>query len=222
MIAVAHALGWLDDQAYHAEQLRLIADLMAGPLMSTAELDVACAQNRHGELDAQRAQLETIAGERIDRTAALACLGSAPDHARMLAALTSPSENDQRMAEIYFHHRPITDVAELREVAAGIADMSSAPDAQAHALDTLSRQRVADAQVLTTLTRLFPATGSLKVQRAIAGILIRADYSVIATPETASMLRERRIKSHDGEDLIDILIRRVHATAIIASPRPDT
>jgi hypothetical protein len=122
------------------------------------------------------------------------------------------------MAEVYFKHRPIRDIGELREVAAGIAAMTGAPDAQAQALDTLSRQRIADVQVLTALTRLFSVAESLKVQRAIAGILIRADYAVIATPETASMLRERRIKSRDGEDLIDILIRRVHATAMTASP----
>jgi hypothetical protein len=218
MIGVAHELGWLDDDAWHAEQVHLIADLMAGPPMTTADLDVACAQNRHGELDGQLAELPTFNGDRVDRAAALACLGSAADHERMLFALTSPNESDQRMAEVYFKHRPIRDIGELREVAAGIAAMTGAPDAQAQALDTLSRQRIADVQVLTALTRLFSVAESLKVQRAIAGILIRADYAVIATPETASMLRERRIKSRDGEDLIDILIRRVHATAMTASP----
>jgi hypothetical protein len=223
MLAVAHEIGWLDDDAYHAEQVRLIADLMAGAPMTTADVDVVCRQNEHGELDGDLAKLTPtpFTGDRVDRAAALACLGSAPDHARMLAALTSADETDQRMAEIYFEHRPIEDVAELRALTTAIAAMS-APDAQAYALGTLSRQHIADEQVLGELMDLFPVAGSLKVQRAIAGILIRSDYASIATPETASMLRERRIKSHDGEDLIDILIRRVHATAVTATPRPKT
>jgi hypothetical protein len=216
MLAVAHSIGWLDEEAYHGEQVRLAADLMSGPVMSTADLDAVCAQNAHGELDARVAALTPapFTGDRIDRAAALACLGSAPDRARMLVALASPDETDQSMAEVYFKHRPITDQADLREAAAGIAAMNSAPDAQAHALDTLSRMRIADAGVLADLTRLFEVAPSLKVQRAIAGILIRADYTAIATPGMVSMLQERRIKSHDGEDLIDILIRRVHAIAV--------
>jgi hypothetical protein len=220
MLAVAHSVGWLDDAAYHDEQIRLAQDLMAGPGMSTADLDVVCTQNAHGELDARAAALvpASITGDRIDRVAARACLGSAQDRARMLVALASPDEADQRMAEIYFKHWPIQADADLREAAAGIAAMTAAPDAQAHALDTLSRMRIADAGVLSELVRLFEAASSLKVQRAIAGILIRADYTTIATPQTASMLRERRIRSQDGEDLIDILIRRVHASAAM-SPR---
>lgn len=224
MLAVAHTLGWLSGDEYRDEQVRLIADLMAGPPMSTADLDVVCRQNAKGTLDDRLGELtpSPFTGDRVDRAAALACLGSVDDHARMLAALASPREADQRMAEVYFHHRPIADVNELRAVAAAIARMSDAPDAQAHALDTLARQRIADAQVLNELVDLFPVATSLKVQRAIAGILIRADYGSIATPEMASMLRARRIRSKDGEDLIDILIRRVHATTVTASAQPRT
>jgi hypothetical protein len=223
MLAVAHWIGWLDDEAYHDEQIRLAADLMSGPPMSTADLDVLCTQNANGELDARIASLtpSRFTGDRIDRAAALACLGSAPDRSRMLDALASADETDQRMAEVYFRHRPITDDAELREVASAIAGMSGAPDAQAQALDTLSRMRIADAAVLNELMRLFEVAPSLKVQRAIAGIMIRADYTKIATPQTASMLRERRIRSRDGEDVIDILIRRVQASASLAPPRLD-
>jgi hypothetical protein len=223
MLTVAHSIGWLDDEAYHDEQIRLAADLMSGPPMSTADLDVLCTQNANGELDARIASLtpSRFTGDRIDRAAALACLGSAPDRSRMLDALASADETDQRMAEVYFRHRPITDDAELREVASAIAGMSGAPDAQAQALDTLSRMRIADAAVLNELMRLFEVAPSLKVQRAIAGIMIRADYTKIATPQTASMLRERRIRSRDGEDVIDILIRRVQASASLAPPRLD-
>jgi hypothetical protein len=47
------------------------------------------------------------------------------------------------------------------------------------------------------------------VQRAIAGILIRSDYRQIASPELVRALREHRLKSPDGNDLIDVLIRRL-------------
>jgi hypothetical protein len=50
------------------------------------------------------------------------------------------------------------------------------------------------------------------VQRAIAGILIRADYHAIAKPELVRALREKRLKSPDGQDLIDVLIRRMQAS----------
>ena len=56
---------------------------------------------------------------------------------------------------------------------------------------------------------MFPRTKSVNVQRAIAGILIRSDFSTIATPELASALRKTRLKSQDGDDLIDVLIRRL-------------
>jgi hypothetical protein len=49
------------------------------------------------------------------------------------------------------------------------------------------------------------------VQTAIAGVLIRADYKSIATPEVVQTLRQSRLKSSDGADLISILIRRLQA-----------
>jgi hypothetical protein len=52
----------------------------------------------------------------------------------------------------------------------------------------------------------------VNVQRAIAGILIRANYRVIAKPELVRALRERRLKSPDGQDVIDVLIRRMQAS----------
>jgi hypothetical protein len=214
MVAVAGTIGWLTPAQVRDDQVQLVADLLSGAPMSTADLDVVCRLNPGNELDGELGRLTPVPfrGDRTDRAAALACLGSAPDHARMLAALTSGDEHEVRMAEIYFRHRPITDVAELRAVAAGLARVRGAPDAQAYALDTLSRQYVSDAATLDELLRYFSTTGSLKVQRAIAGILIRADYRSIATPELVAMLREHRVKSPDGADAIDILIRRMQAT----------
>jgi hypothetical protein len=58
-----------------------------------------------------------------------------------------------------------------------------ASGAQIRALDTLARHRLSDGQSLTELTRLFPAAPSVDLQRAIAAVLIRADYQAIAKPE---------------------------------------
>lgn len=52
---------------------------------------------------------------------------------------------------------------------------------------------------------------SAKAFCAIAGVLIRSDYMTIAGPELVRMLREHRLKSPDGADLIDALIHRMEA-----------
>ena len=85
-------------------------------------------------------------------------------------------------------------------------------EAQVRALDTLALHRVSDRESLESLTRLFPVARSVGVQRAIAGILIRSDYEAIARPELVRALREKRLKSPDGQDLIDVLIRRMQAS----------
>jgi hypothetical protein len=51
----------------------------------------------------------------------------------------------------------------------------------------------------------------VNVQRAIAGVFIRSDYRSLPRQDLVRMLREHRIKSPDGEDLIDVLIRRLQA-----------
>jgi hypothetical protein len=85
-------------------------------------------------------------------------------------------------------------------------------DAQVRALDTLAPHRLSDHQSLDALTRLFPVAKSIEVQRAIAGILIRADYQALAKPELVRALRQHRLKSVGGQDLIDVLIRRLQAS----------
>jgi hypothetical protein len=104
----------------------------------------------------------------------------------------------------------MTDVEELRVVATGIARMPGS-GAQIRALDTLARHRLSDGQSLNELARLFPAASSVDVQRAIASVLIRADYQAIAKPEFVRTLAQNRRKSPDGTDIIDILIRRLRA-----------
>ena len=84
-------------------------------------------------------------------------------------------------------------------------------DAQVRALGTLARQQLTDVASLEELMRLFALAKSVSVQRAIAGILIRADYKSLAKPELVRSLLQHRLKSHDGADLIDVLIRRLQA-----------
>jgi hypothetical protein len=88
----------------------------------------------------------------------------------------------------------------------------TASDAQVRALDTLARYRLSDRESLEQLARLYPLAKTVNVQRAIAGILIRSDYRTIAGPELVRALRQHRLKSSEGEDLIDVLIRRLQAS----------
>jgi hypothetical protein len=137
-------------------------------------------------------------------------LGSEKGRARVLRAVTSSNDDDVQIAQIYLHHHPIADSDELRTMTAEIARMKSA-DAQVRALDTLARYQLSDRESLDELTRLFPLAKSIGVQRAIAGVLIRADYHSIANPDLVRELRQNRLKSPNGEDLIDVLIRRLQS-----------
>jgi hypothetical protein len=213
MTSVARDLGWLSPADYRAELLSMIRELLTRPSVTTAEVDLICSLNDGHDLDRELDALEPSlrATNRMDHAAALACLGSSEHHDRMLLALSSPNDDDVRMADVYFRHRPITDVAELRVAAMSVARMNGS-DAQARAIDILARQPLSDRQSLAEVTRLFPVAASLNVQRAIAGLIIRSDYRAIATPETIRMLRESRLKSPSGEDIIDILIRRLEAS----------
>lgn len=85
--------------------------------------------------------------------------------------------------------------------------------AQIRALDTLSRHRLSDRESLDVLVRLFPAAESVEVQRAIAAVIIRSDYQMLSRPEFVRVLSASRLKSTRGDDIIDILIRRLQATS---------
>jgi hypothetical protein len=101
-------------------------------------------------------------------------------------------------------------VNELRIVTSGIARMNGS-NAQVRALDTLAHQHLSDPESLEELARLFPLAESVGVQTAIAGVLIRSDYRAIAKPELVQALQQRRPRSSNGPDLIDVLIRRLQA-----------
>jgi uncharacterized protein YjiS (DUF1127 family) len=214
MIALAGELGWLSKAQQRAELVRMLDERLAGSAITPADIDLACTLNRNRELDALLPDLHVAPAQarKVPQAAILACLGSAAARSRVLHALTSPSDADVEMAQVYLHHRPIVDPAELRVIAAGITRMSGS-DAQIRALDTLAKQQVNDRESLEALAGLFPQARSIGVQRAIAGILIRSDYRSIARPELVRLLRERRLKSPDGEDVIDVLVRRMQASS---------
>jgi hypothetical protein len=70
---------------------------------------------------------------------------------------------------------------------------------------------LSDPGTLEQLAQLFPVAESVGVQNAIASVLLRADYHAIDRPELAHTLRQHRLKSSDGENMIDVLIRRLEA-----------
>jgi hypothetical protein len=213
MIGLAAKLGWLSPAEKRAELMRMIGDQLAKNAVSSAEVGLACALNKDHELDQElhRLQLQPAQAENVTHAAVLACLGSTEAHARVLRALTSPNDEEVQIAQVYLHYWPISDPTELRDVATGIARMNGS-DAQVRALDTLARYHLSDRESLEELTRLFPRAKSVNVQRAIAGILIRSDFQTIATPELVKTLRQSRLKSPDGADLIDVLIRRLQTS----------
>jgi hypothetical protein len=141
----------------------------------------------------------------------LACLGDERAHERTVSALTSALDDDVAVAQVYLRHRPLAGVNEVRAVASGIGRMTAA-GAQVRALETLAKQRLADPQSLQEIARLFPQARSLQVQRAIAGILIRSDTKMLARADLARSLRQYRLKSPDGLDVIDVLIRLLQST----------
>jgi len=215
MIDLAQDLGWLSAAEQRAEFIRMIGDRIAANAVGSAEVDLVCSRSRDGELgrELDRLKLSTAQADKVTSAAILACLGSNEGHARVLRALSSSNDDEVQIAQVYLRHRPIADVNELRLVTSGIASMSGS-NAQVRALDTLASHRVSDRQSLDELTRLFLQAKSVNVQRAIAGILIRADYhyQAFAKSELAHALRQHRLRSPDGKDLIDVLIRHLQAS----------
>jgi hypothetical protein len=140
--------------------------------------------------------------------AARACLGSGEARSGVLRALASRDDGDVQIAQAYLRHHPI-DAAELRPAVARVAAMP-ASSAQVRALETLARQHIADPAALEDLARLFARSGSLAVQRAIAEVFLRSDTRGLDA-RTAAVFRATRVRSPGGDDLIDVLIRKLEA-----------
>ncbi len=176
MIQLAGTLGWLSPPERRAELVRMVGDLIRRDAVGAAEVDMICSLNKEHELDDERQRLSLSPAEagKVAHAAVLGCLGSNEGRARVLQALTDGDDADVQIAEVFLAHRPIVDVGELRAVASAITRMTGSP-AQVRALDTLARHRLTDRQSLDELTRLFPASRSVDVQRAIAAVFIRSD-----------------------------------------------
>ena len=212
MVELAHGLGWLTVAEEQGEFMRALALRMRRNAVGSAEVEQVCGRDGDRAIDPALLQLPLAAARpgNVAHAAVLACLGSSDGRDDVLRALTSASDDDVAIAQVYLGHRPITDVAELRIVASGIARMAPS-EAQVRALDALAHQRVADPETLNELTRLFPLARSADVQRAIAGVLIRSDYQMLARADLARALREHRVKSSGSDDVIDALLRRLQA-----------
>jgi len=212
MIQWAGKLGWLSPLEQTSELAQLASDRLADPAIASSDVDLICSLDRDGTLDQRvNKDLPVAANDSVARQAALACLGHADARSRVLKALTSGGVGEVDLAQVYLRHRPIGDVRELRSIASGIATMTDA-NAQVRALDTLAHYYLSDHESLAELARLFPRALSLSVQRAIAGVFIRSDARAIAELDLARILRRYRLKSPDnGEDLIDVLLRRLRA-----------
>lgn len=211
MLELARAVGWLDEAQHVAEKMLTVRDVLAADAMTYGEVDLVCALRLKPGTDPffgmQKRGLSPVS--RVAHAAARACMGGAEARGRVLKALASGDEEVVHVAQTYLRHHPITDGGELREVAAWIARMESAP-AQARALSALARQHVADPEVLDELARLYSRTTSLAVQRGIAEVFVRAGSAVGADAALAATFRKHRVRG-GGEDLIDVVLRRLES-----------
>jgi len=210
MIELAQRLDWLTADERRAELLRMINDDISRNAVDAAEVGLVCSLNSEGELSSLLPQL-TLTGAQAAKVAnagVLACLGSADGHARVVAALTSASDDDAEVAQVYLRQRALADADEMRTLTADVARMRNAR-AQARAIETLGRVGVSDRPSLEILARLFPVAESPIVQTAIAGVLLRADAAAIADADLVQSLRQRRHEPAGGGGLIDALLRRL-------------
>jgi hypothetical protein len=213
MMALARKIGWLSAAEEQGEFTRMLADRMARDLVGREEVDLACARDADGRSVAALQPLAAGAFKhgKVAPAAALACLGNPEAHSRVVRAVTSGNAEDIAIAQTYLRYRPLRDAGEVRSVASAIARMPPS-GAQLRALETLAQQRLSDPESLREIARLFPVAKSVDLQRAIAGILIRADHRVLGQAELARSLKATRLKSPDGEDVIDALIRVLQAS----------
>jgi hypothetical protein len=212
MVKLAGSLGWLDAKGLHEELTGAVADVLARKTLTTADVDFVCALNDKREIDAPRGAFGLSAAQLADpgHAGALACLGSADDHARMLAALASNDLNAVQIAQVYLGRRPLRDAAEIRQLALNVGRM---PDGEGKviALETLARHYVSDRESIEAIASGFARTTSLAVQRAIAGILLRADLAGTDRAQLLRTLTEHRVRSPNGRDIIDVLARRLQS-----------
>jgi hypothetical protein len=212
MLQLAQRLGWLSSDELQAALTHMVGTLIAGGPATPAQVDLACRLEADGALGAgAQSRLGLARAEdSVANAAILGCLGSAEARARTLRALTSSDDGEVEIARVYLRNRPITDPAELRLLAAGITRMDGS-EAQVHALDTLAQYRLSDRETLEELARLFVRAKSVEVQRAVAGVVLRSNYQAIAEADLVHAMRVHRLKASGGDDLVDVLFRRLQS-----------
>lgn len=210
MINVAHTLGWLSSDQRVDELALVFSDLLSRRAVTASDVSLACTSNQDGGLDAalERVAASSGASNGVGRSAILACMGSAEAHQLTLEGLVSPADAEVRITQAYLRHRPIADTKELRALTAKIAGMGASA-AQARALDVLARHYLSDRESVDTLRQLFARTRSWPVQNAIAGVLIRADPDAIPRMDLLQTLREFRVQTSPGHNMVDALIQRL-------------
>ena len=212
LLNVARDLGWLSEDDRWEELALMLGELQGRATVGVGEVGLACTLNDDSDLDGafnRRVPPDSPVDD-VPHAAVRACLGSAEGRDRTLKGLVSRNERDVQIAQAYLRHRPITDAAELRQVATDITRMDPS-DAQVRALETLGRHYVSDREVLDMLALLFSTTPSASVQAAIAGILLRADLRPIRGSTFALNLLANRLPSAAGDSTIDALLRRLQA-----------
>ena len=213
MLALARELGWLSAVEHDHEFVAMLARRLRQLDFGKHEVDLVCAARDAAAPPLAPALLATgITRERdVTHQAVLACLGEPGAHRPTVRALASPHEAEVEVAQVYLRHRPLGGAAELRSLTGAIAGMPGG-EAQLRALRTLARQRIADPSSLEEIVRLFARLRSVEAQRAIAEILIRSDHRTVAAPaQLARTLRQHRVRSRDGPDVIDALLRLLDA-----------
>lgn len=211
MIALAQTLGWLSAGDVRDELARMWGEQLASGAITPADVDLACRLNAHGDYDGivPFVPYGVPQPQAPAQAAVLACLGNADARDEVVRALTSPDGRDAAFAQAYLRRRPLDDGGEVRALVADIARVP-APIAQVRALRALTWQRLSDPANLHELVRLYPLTESVAVQTAIAGVLLRADYRSIASPDVVALLRAGRVATPtDSQNAIDVLIRRL-------------
>jgi hypothetical protein len=212
MMALARNVGWLTPAEERAEFLKMLADRVAQGALGRTEVGLACDRGTDNANDPalQPLTAAVLRSGNVAQAAALACLGNPEAHARVVRAVTSANADDIAIAQDYLRRRPLTKAADMRAIASAIARMPASA-AQVRALESLAQQRISDPESLRAIAGLFPLAKSVDMQRAIAGILIRSDHRVLGHAELARSLKQYRIRSPDGEDVIDALIRVLQA-----------
>jgi len=210
MLDLAETFGWLTTEEKWAEMVRMFGDQLGRETLSAADVDQVCTLNANQEFNEALLELPPLDARRhgVPQAAMLACLGHVESHTRVVQALTSPSDDEVAFAQVYLRHRPIQDAREVRAITAGVARMNGTAT-KVRALQSLAHLRLSDRASLDALARMYPQAETPGVQMAIAGVFIRADHAAIAKPELVRTLRDHRLKSGAGQDMIDVLIRRL-------------